>query len=471
MNYYNDIDKNAAAWTRQLITDKLIPDGVMDCKSITEIKPDELNGYTQCHFFKGISGWARALDLAHWPSTRPVWCASLPCQPFSCAGKGEGVNDERHLWPVFFNLVKSCRPVVIVGEQVEAAVGHGWLDGVFADLEGEGYACGAVVLGAHSVGAPHRRQRIYWVAKRMADTNRGCNRTSDATGANTGRKAAIACSGSGKVGGVADTGHEQPQEHGDAAEGQQHGRGRQPRSEPASCCGEGGLANTSSVRFNELSQRELGGSQEEGRLQQSEGACSTGCGAGRALGHPNHSGCETCGNVASGTGQGSECAAKSGAQGGLAHADRRRCEQRDATERDIPVADTNRAGVIVGNAHIAGLEGHRRHGNLDGKVGREVAERHSSTAGFWDGAIWHMCRDGKQKRIPADAQSVFQWLADGLPEGMDHIRVASLGFPLSKTIPNRTATLKGYGNAIVPQVAAEFLKIVMDLCANWGEAE
>jgi DNA (cytosine-5)-methyltransferase 1 len=47
---------------------------------------------------------------------------------------------------------------------VPAAIKHGWLDGIFADLEKENYACGVVVLGAHSVGAPHIRQRLYWVA-------------------------------------------------------------------------------------------------------------------------------------------------------------------------------------------------------------------------------------------------------------------------------------------------------------------
>jgi len=104
------------------------------------------------------------LQLAGVPSTARLWTGSCPCQPFSIAGKGEGVEDERHLWPEFFRLIRECRPERVVGEQVANAIGKGWLDGISADLESEDYACGAVVLGAHSVGAPHLRQRLYWLA-------------------------------------------------------------------------------------------------------------------------------------------------------------------------------------------------------------------------------------------------------------------------------------------------------------------
>lgn len=164
MNYYNEHDPKAAAWLRELITQGLIPAGTVDERSITEIQPHELSEYTQCHFFAGIGGWSLALELAGWPATRPVWTGSCPCQPFSSAGKQLAQADERHLWPAFFNLIRECRPERVFGEQVASAIGKGWLDGVSADLESENYACGAAVLGAHSVGAPHLRQRLYWVA-------------------------------------------------------------------------------------------------------------------------------------------------------------------------------------------------------------------------------------------------------------------------------------------------------------------
>jgi len=164
MNYYNENDPKAAAWLRELIAGGCIPAGIVDERSITEISPDELSEYTQCHFFAGIGGWSLALELAGWPATRPVWTGSCPCQPFSSAGKQLAQADERHLWPAFFNLIRECRPERVFGEQVASAIGKGWLDGVSADLESEDYACGAAVLGAHSVGSPHLRQRLYWVA-------------------------------------------------------------------------------------------------------------------------------------------------------------------------------------------------------------------------------------------------------------------------------------------------------------------
>ena len=169
MNYYNENDPKAAAWLRQLIKDGLIPDGIVDERSILDVQPGDLRQYTQCHFFAGIGGWSLALQLAGWPSDRPVWTGSCPCQPFSSAGKHLGANDERHLWPAFFNLIRECRPDVIFGEQVATAISKGWLDGVSSDLESEDYTCGSAVLGAHSVSAPHIRQRLYWVAEKGSE--------------------------------------------------------------------------------------------------------------------------------------------------------------------------------------------------------------------------------------------------------------------------------------------------------------
>ena len=164
MNYYNEHDPKIAAWLEGLIAAGLIPSGHVDTRSIVDVSPGDLAGFKQCHFFAGIGGWSLALRLAGWPEDRPVWTGSCPCQPYSVAGKGKGNADDRNLWPAFFRLIRERRPDVVFGEQVESAVGHGWLDGIRADLEGEGYACGDATLGAHSVGAPHIRQRLYWVA-------------------------------------------------------------------------------------------------------------------------------------------------------------------------------------------------------------------------------------------------------------------------------------------------------------------
>lgn len=169
MNWYNENDPKAAAWLRELIKDGHIAPGIVDERPIQEVRADDLREFMQCHFFAGIGGWSYALRLAGWPDDQPVWTGSCPCQPFSSAGKQLGDKDERHLWPVFFYLIRECRPVTVFGEQVASAIGKGWIDGVSADLESEGYACGAAVLGAHSVGAPHIRQRLYWVADSQSD--------------------------------------------------------------------------------------------------------------------------------------------------------------------------------------------------------------------------------------------------------------------------------------------------------------
>jgi DNA (cytosine-5)-methyltransferase 1 len=162
--YYNEIDPYAAQWLRNLISAGLIAPGDVDERSIVDVQPDDLAGYTQCHFFAGIGGWSYAARLAGWPDERPLWTGSCPCQPFSVAGKQEGQSDERHLWPVFFALISARRPDVVMGEQVAAAVGKHWLDGVHSDLERIGYACGATVVPACAVDAPHRRDRLWFVA-------------------------------------------------------------------------------------------------------------------------------------------------------------------------------------------------------------------------------------------------------------------------------------------------------------------
>jgi DNA (cytosine-5)-methyltransferase 1 len=163
MNYYNEIDPFAAEWLRQLIIEQHIGFGVVDERSIIDVRPSDLVGFNQCHFFAGIGVWSHALQNAGWGDNRPVWTGSCPCQPFSVAGKQKGEEDERHLWPHFYRLIQECRPPVVFGEQVEAAIRHGWLDTVQTDMEAIDYAFGSVGFPAASVGAPHIRQRLYFV--------------------------------------------------------------------------------------------------------------------------------------------------------------------------------------------------------------------------------------------------------------------------------------------------------------------
>ena len=161
--YYNEFDPKAAAWLRELIKQGHIADGVVDDRSIVDVRPDELREFTQCHFFAGIGVWSYALRSAGWADDRPVWTGSCPCQPFSAAGARGGFDDQRHLWPHWHHLISQCRPPVVFGEQVASKDGLGWLDLVHADMEATGYAFGAADLCAAGVGAPHIRQRLWFV--------------------------------------------------------------------------------------------------------------------------------------------------------------------------------------------------------------------------------------------------------------------------------------------------------------------
>ena len=169
--YYNEWDKNTAAWLRELITMELISEGVVDERSITELKATDLVGYDHVSLFAVIGGWDYSLRLAGWSG--PVWTISCPCQPFSVAGKGKGSDDDRNLWHEAYRLIRECRAATIFGEQVTGAIQYGWLDRVLSDLEAEGYACGSAVLPAASVGKAHKRDRIFWVAQPIGIGRRG----------------------------------------------------------------------------------------------------------------------------------------------------------------------------------------------------------------------------------------------------------------------------------------------------------
>lgn len=162
--YYSENDPSAAQWLRNLMKAGLIMSGHVDERSISDVQPDDLAGFIRCSFFSGIGGWDLSLQLAKWPETREVWHGSPPCQPFSVAGKGGGADDPRHLWPDFFRLISARRPVAIFGENVAAAIGKGWIDGVLSDLEGIGYSARAFSIPACATNAPHRRDRLWFVA-------------------------------------------------------------------------------------------------------------------------------------------------------------------------------------------------------------------------------------------------------------------------------------------------------------------
>jgi len=96
-----------------------------------------------------------------------ILTGGFPCQPYSSAGKRLGKEDERHLWPSMLRAIREIQPRWIVGENVLGFVN--WNGGmvfeeVQADLEAEGYEVQPYVLPAAAVGAPHRRDRVWFVA-------------------------------------------------------------------------------------------------------------------------------------------------------------------------------------------------------------------------------------------------------------------------------------------------------------------
>jgi len=349
--YYNENDPKMAAWLHELIKADLIADGLIDERSIADVTADDLKGFSQCHFFAGIGGWSYALRLAGWPDDRPVWTGSCPCQPFSAAGKGRGTKDERHLWPEWFRLIRKCKPVTIFGEQVEAAINHGWLDLVSSDLEREGYRVGAIGLPACGVGAPHIRQRLWFVA-------------------DTGKQ---------RLEGLARNGND--------------------RNEPGRLDENTTGSITESCEFNRLADSKLLGCEcqpvidsagiqrtldTEERPREPIGAHSTSSGR---MGNTEHNGssCAAMPGCAAHTGDGSE-------------------------------------------------EGQDNAGESEGAGGAVVP----GTVCNWQNPDWLYCRDDKWRPVEPGLE------------------------PLANGIPERVVRLRGYGNAIVPQVAAEVIKTYME---------
>ena len=138
--------------------------------------------------FCDIEPWSRQILSKHWPDVPiatdvkelandpdglvpdcDILTAGYPCQPWSVAGQRRGSEDDRHIWPYIFSIVKGKRPSWCVFENVYGHVSMG-LDQVLSDLEGESYAARPCVVPACAVDAPHRRDRLWIVCRNVADT-------------------------------------------------------------------------------------------------------------------------------------------------------------------------------------------------------------------------------------------------------------------------------------------------------------
>lgn len=364
MVYYNEFDPKVAAWLRELINMGSIANGHVDERSIVDVSSNDLKGYDQHHFFAGIGGWSYALRLAQYPDDTPVWTASLPCQPFSAAGKGLGKNDERHLLPHFLELVKECRPNVLFGEQVEGAIAHGWLDDLQTNMEAEGYAVGHCVLGAHSVGAAHIRQRLYWVANSVSDCDKRAVR-------GVGREAQTA----------------------QVIDRQNVAISGESRGASADVCGVGYPSSATSERDS------------RGLSQTEEGVNTPRLVDGRiGFGFANASEIDWMADTAG--------------------------KQREHQPNERPSS--------LFGAPIQQEERFSRSSNI-----RTTPD-----------IDWIYCRDNKYRPI----KSGIKPLVNGIARGMVHSCDSSEPINANETQEARTIRLKGYGNAIVPQLAAEFIK-------------
>jgi len=430
--YYNEIEPYAAQWLRNLIDKNLIAKGDVDERSICDVAPEDLRGYAQCHFFAGIGGWGRALRLAGWPDDRPIWTGSAPCQPFSVAGQQKGQADERHLWPVFFGLIRACRPPVVMGEQVAAAVGKDWLDGVSSDLEGIGYATGAVVVPACAVDAPHRRDRLWFVA--------------DASNDRAGR--------------VSGSSAERGRYSVDAgAEGVRQGDGQAVSGGPVSR-GEGIVADANPSEWGPLNspRGRVAGEYALPQRQEDSGGSLAG-GEGHVANADDH-GRQTGRGDDQAARHGDPVAAAGGSDGGdVADAARERGHGRRDTAGASGGAGVEAGGSLVANAAIRADIGSQSRASVGsvasgdgagdarlvadadepGSQGRVVLRERGDERSAWsDGVEWAIGADGKSRRVKSG------------------VRLLAYG------VPARVGKLRAYGNAIVPQVAAEVIGAYLD---------
>lgn len=363
--YYNEKDRHAAQWLRELIKEGVITDGEVDERSIEDVLPADLAGFDRCHFFAGIGVWDYALNLAGWPDDRCVWTGSCPCQPFSAAGKGEGFVDERHLWPQWFHLVEICRPDTLFGEQVASGDGLTWFDLVSSDLEGIAYTVGAADIPVAGFGAPHRRQRLFFVA----DTGRygSAERLESSQGQQLGRRDARRESDSRRASGI--------MAH---ADGGNSGTERQQRSwEQRQQPEDGGfdrLENTTSDGRRE-------GRSESERIERRFDASERGDISG--LANPETSERRRSGNETNGRGRVAEARRPSAL--GVVQDDAKSIGRCRSVGAAVSGSDDGRGSISIAGAGF--------------------------TNGFWRDAEWIYCRDEKYRPTKP---GIFP-LADGAP--------------------------------------------------------
>lgn len=141
----------------------------MGWKNVLQCEIDPFCQQVLRHHFPEVTLYEDVRDINgnDWKGRIDLLSGGFPCQPFSGAGRKRGTADDRHLWPEMLRLVREIQPAWVVGENVRGLVS--WNDGlvfegVCADLEEAGYEVQPLCLPACAVGAPHRRERVWFVA-------------------------------------------------------------------------------------------------------------------------------------------------------------------------------------------------------------------------------------------------------------------------------------------------------------------
>ena len=364
-------------------------------------------------------------------------CGGVPCQPFSVAGKKKGKEDDRHLWPYMFKIIKHKKPTWVIVENVGGFVNVA-LDDVCLDLETEGYATQSFIIPACGVEAPHRRDRIWILGKLMDDSKRnehieeirggnGEEREDEKRQREEDNTSRISSGASGLR--VSDQGHETSRDVADTESDREDGVSRKSKSEH----GQGDTRLESSGSNNGRIERgskqnvadtEFKGLQEGKRNSQGEGR--------KVLSPERHNRDE----VRSETGRFSGVSGKT---------------------EDVPNSGSER------------LQGHRgEHGLRETSEEKQAVrggeEQDVSNAGGERGRSGQTDRQdaedageltGSQEHREGNAESGLGGMVDGVSSRLDrhHGFEVEPDIPrVAENIPDRVNRLKALGNSIVPQI-------------------
>ena len=336
----------------------------------------------------------------------------FPCQPWSIAGKREGAEDKegRDLWPAMVALVEKLRPRFLLGENVRGFVNEPMgLERSLSDLESIGYQAVPFIIPACSKNAPHRRDRVWIVAKsNVADTKSYGNRRVSGE---------LVKEGETKKGrGVAHVLQESVNDGQDVAEVRKtsKGKGWTDNSCNSSSSKSEAIADTNGEGLQRHDNADRSGNRQSGRWQVANEGLS-----GRKESSFNVADSDNTRNRAS------ECEV---------NRDRTKIDKRQAEQ---PQSQFSRLGKDVGQSSRSQREDSGRLG--EGKSKSSI------------------CRmdDGVSQRLD-EAGRHLGW-ENGEPEGMERVSIG---------VKDRANRLKTLGNAVVPQVVEQIGKAILE---GWSQ--